>query len=115
MEQGVPNAKFTVMNALDMEFEDNTFDLVCALDIIDATYIRDIEPGELIVIDDEGLHSFKPTPPVRKRLCIFEYIYFARPDSDVDGTNVYEARKAIGARTEGSALVLPTNDCFSRD
>ena len=87
----------------------------CALDIIGATYIRDIEPGELIVIDEEGLHSHKPSPPVRKRLCIFEYIYFARPDSDVDGTNVYEARKAIGAELSREShvdadLVIPVPD-----
>ncbi|MBO6784178.1 MAG: amidophosphoribosyltransferase [Alphaproteobacteria bacterium] len=87
----------------------------CALDIIGATYIRDIEPGELIVIDEDGLHSHKPSPPVRKRLCIFEYIYFARPDSDVDGTNVYEARKAIGAELAREShvdadLVIPVPD-----
>jgi len=87
----------------------------CALDIIGARYIRDIEPGELIVIDEDGLHSHQPSPQVRKRLCIFEYIYFARPDSDVDGTNVYEARKAIGAELarESSVeadLVIPVPD-----
>jgi amidophosphoribosyltransferase len=87
----------------------------CALDIIGASYIRDIEPGELIVIDEDGLHSHQPSPQVRKRLCIFEYIYFARPDSDVDGTNVYEARKAIGAELarESSVeadLVIPVPD-----
>ncbi len=87
----------------------------CALDIIGASYIRDIEPGELIVIDEDGLHSHQPSPLVRKRLCIFEYIYFARPDSDVDGTNVYEARKAIGAELarESSVeadLVIPVPD-----
>ncbi len=87
----------------------------CALDIIGASYVRDIEPGELIVIDEDGLHSHHPSPPVRKRLCIFEYIYFARPDSDVDGTNVYEARKAIGAELarESSVeadLVIPVPD-----
>jgi len=87
----------------------------CALDIIGASYIRDIEPGELIVIDEDGLHSHQPSPQVRKRLCIFEYIYFARPDSDMDGTNVYEARKAIGAELarESSVkadLVIPVPD-----
>lgn len=87
----------------------------CALDIIGATFVRDIEPGELIVIDEEGLHSYKPSPQVRKRLCIFEYIYFARPDSDVDGTNVYEARKGIGAELAREShvdadLVIPVPD-----
>jgi amidophosphoribosyltransferase len=87
----------------------------CALDIIGATFVRDIEPGELIVIDEDGLHSYKPSPQVRKRLCIFEYIYFARPDSDVDGTNVYEARKGIGAELAREShvdadLVIPVPD-----
>ncbi len=87
----------------------------CALDIIGASYVRDIEPGELVVIDEDGLHSHHPSPPVRKRLCIFEYIYFARPDSDVDGTNVYEARKAIGAELARESnvdadLVIPVPD-----
>jgi len=87
----------------------------CALDIIGATFVRDIEPGELIVIDEDGLQSYKPSPQVRKRLCIFEYIYFARPDSDVDGTNVYEARKGIGAELAREShvdadLVIPVPD-----
>jgi len=87
----------------------------CALDIIGATFVRDIEPGELIVIDEDGLHCYKPSPQVRKRLCIFEYIYFARPDSDVDGTNVYEARKGIGAELAREShvdadLVIPVPD-----
>lgn len=68
----------------------------CALNIIGATFIRDVEPGEVIIIDEEGLHSFKPFPPVPSRFCIFEYIYFARPDSTIDGKNVYGVRKAIG-------------------
>lgn len=87
----------------------------CALDIIGATYVRDIAPGELIVIDEDGLHSYRPSPPARKRLCIFEYIYFARPDSDVDGKNVYEARKGIGAELAREShidadLVIPVPD-----
>ncbi len=87
----------------------------CALDIIGATYIRDIEPGEVVVIDEDGLHSHRHTPPVRRRLCIFEYIYFARPDSDVDGRNVYDARKAIGAELAREShvdadLVIPVPD-----
>ena len=87
----------------------------CALDIIGADFVRDIEPGEIIVIDDEGVHSHKPALPTRKRFCIFEYIYFARPDSNVDGRNVYEARKAIGAEMAREApvdadLVIPVPD-----
>ncbi len=68
----------------------------CAFDIIGAEYIRDIEPGEMIVIDDQGPHSHFPFPPMPSRFCVFEYIYFSRPDSMVEGTSVYEARKRIG-------------------
>ena len=68
----------------------------CAFDIIGAEYVRDIEPGEMIVIDDQGPHSHFPFPPMPSRFCVFEYIYFARPDSMVEGTSVYEARKRIG-------------------
>src|SRR5690606_3797523 len=69
----------------------------CALDILGAEFVRDIEPGELIVVDSDGIHSHFPFPRVGRRLCIFEYIYFARPDSQVEGRSVYEARKRIGA------------------
>ncbi len=68
----------------------------CALDIIGATYIRDIEPGEMITISSQGLSSQKPFTHVPSRFCIFEYVYFARPDSYIDHKNVYEARKRIG-------------------
>ncbi len=68
-----------------------------ALDIIGAEFIRDVEPGEMVVIDTKGLHSFFPFHKAPKRFCIFEYIYFARPDSMVEGHSVYAARKAIGA------------------
>ena len=71
----------------------------CALDIIGADFVRDIEPGEMVVIDDDGVESHMPFGRRPKRLCIFEYIYFARPDSVVDGTGVYEARKRIGGGT----------------
>ncbi|MBN8959701.1 MAG: amidophosphoribosyltransferase [Rhizobiales bacterium] len=70
----------------------------CALDIIGAKYVRDIEPGEVIVFDDHGAQSHKPFPPMAPRPCIFEYIYFARPDSVVGGRPVYEVRKAMGAQ-----------------
>ena len=70
----------------------------CALDIIGADYVRDVEPGELVIIDDNGIQSIRPFAAAKSRLCVFEYIYFARPDSVVDGTNVYEARKRIGAQ-----------------
>lgn len=68
----------------------------CGLDIIGAKRIRDVQPGELIVIDAKGVHSQFPFPKMPGRFCIFEYIYFSRPDSIVEGQSVYEARKAIG-------------------
>jgi amidophosphoribosyltransferase len=68
----------------------------CALDIVGADFIRDVEPGEIVVINDQGVHSIKPFGRMRERFCVFEYIYFARPDSVVEGTPVYDARKRIG-------------------
>ncbi len=69
----------------------------CALDIIGAEYVRDVEPGEIVVISEKhGLQSFKPFPQVPPRFCIFEHIYFARPDSVMGGLNVYDVRKRIG-------------------
>jgi len=87
----------------------------CAFDIIGATFERDVEPGEMIVIDAQGVHSRKPFEPMRKRLCVFEYIYFARPDSVVDGISVYEARKRIGAELAREShvaadIVIPVPD-----
>ena len=69
----------------------------CALDIIGAKFIRDVQNGEVVVIDAGGMRSFFPWPRAPARPCIFEYIYFARPDSIVHGRSVYEARKAMGA------------------
>ncbi|MDR2549673.1 MAG: amidophosphoribosyltransferase [Desulfobulbus sp.] len=68
----------------------------CALDLIEAEYIRDIEPGEVLIINEQGLTSLFPWAPVRKSYCIFEHVYFARPDSNVFGFNVYAARKRMG-------------------
>jgi amidophosphoribosyltransferase len=68
----------------------------CAFDIIGAETIRDIEPGELIVISEDGVQSHFPFPKLDRKFCIFEYIYFAKPDSVVDGLSVYESRKRIG-------------------
>ncbi len=87
----------------------------CALDIIGATYVRDVEPGEIVVIDDGGVHSIKPFAEASQRFCIFEYIYFARPDSLVESMDVYEVRKRIGAelaresRVE-SDMIVPVPD-----
>jgi amidophosphoribosyltransferase len=69
----------------------------CALDIVGAEFVRDVEPGEIVVINDQGLHSIKPFGRNTSRFCLFEYIYFARPDSVVEGMPVYQARKRIGA------------------
>jgi amidophosphoribosyltransferase len=68
----------------------------CALDIIGASFVRDIEPGEIVMIGAAGIKSLKPFPPAPSRFCVFEHIYFARPDSIVEGHSVYEARKRIG-------------------
>ncbi|MBC6404340.1 MAG: amidophosphoribosyltransferase [Rhodospirillales bacterium] len=68
----------------------------CALDILGAEFIRDVEPGEAIVLNEEGLTSIKPFPASPHRFCVFEYIYFARPDSCLGNRSVYAARKQIG-------------------
>ena len=78
----------------------------CALDIIGAKFVRDVENGEVVVIDERGVTSLKPFPPKRARPCIFEYIYFARPDSIVHGRSVYDARKAMGAQLAREAPAL---------
>jgi len=68
----------------------------CALDLIGATYEREINPGEVLVIDANGMHSLHPFPTVPRTSCVFEYVYFARPDSRIYGRNVYEVRKTLG-------------------
>lgn len=68
----------------------------CAFDLVQAEYLRDVEPGEVVLINQDGLESLFPWPPRRKSFCIFEQVYFARPDSDIFGTNVYTARKRMG-------------------
>ena len=68
----------------------------CALDIVGADFVRDVEPGEIVIIDDQGVRSIRPFSKERERFCVFEYIYFARPSSLMEGTSVYEARKRIG-------------------
>jgi amidophosphoribosyltransferase len=70
----------------------------CALDMIGARFIRDVEHGEMVVIDAEGIESIRPFGPTRARPCVFEYVYFARPDSIVNGRSVYEVRKRMGRR-----------------
>ena len=68
----------------------------CAFDLVGAKYIRDIEPGEIIIIDDNGLKSLTPFAKKKKSFCIFELVYFARPDSNIFGRNVYMCRKRLG-------------------
>ncbi|MDR1701342.1 MAG: amidophosphoribosyltransferase [Sporomusaceae bacterium] len=68
----------------------------CALDTINATFVRDVLPGELVVIDQDGLHSHQFAQSERQAKCIFEYVYFARPDSTLDGKSIYDARIAMG-------------------
>ena len=67
-----------------------------AFDLIAAEYVRDIEPGEMLVIDETGVHSYYPFAQTQRRMCIFEYVYFARPDSKLGGVSVYETRKRLG-------------------
>ena len=68
----------------------------CAFDLLSARYVRDVEPGEILIIDHTGLKSLTPFPKVRPAHCIFELIYFARPDSQIFGQNVYMCRKRLG-------------------
>jgi amidophosphoribosyltransferase len=88
----------------------------CALDIIGAEYVRDIEAGELVKIDKRGIESFKPFSKTPQRFCVFELIYFARPDSYIAGRSVYETRKRIGAELAkeapcaGADCVIPVPD-----
>lgn len=87
----------------------------CALDLIEATYVREIEPGEILRIDENGIESFKPFPPKKYSHCIFEFVYFARPDSCLFGKNVYTVRKNLGrtlAREAGvdADIVIPVPD-----
>ncbi|WP_152045782.1 amidophosphoribosyltransferase [Aureimonas psammosilenae] len=87
----------------------------CALDIIGADFVRDIEPGEMVVITKDGIESIFPFQKRRPRFCIFEYVYFARPDSQVEGRNVYEIRKRIGAElaresSDEADVVVPVPD-----
>lgn len=87
----------------------------CALDIIGARFVREIENGEVVVITEDGVQSIKPFPPQPARPCIFEYIYFSRPDSVIGGRSVYQVRKEMGrelAREAGADVdvVIPVPD-----
>jgi amidophosphoribosyltransferase len=87
----------------------------CAFDLIGAKFIREIEPGEILLINGKGINSFKPFPRKQRHQCIFEFIYFARPDSFIFNHNVYEMRKAFGAQLSkespaGADMTVPIPD-----
>jgi len=87
----------------------------CAFDLIDAEFVRDLEPGEFVHITPQGVKSYRPLPPARPSQCIFEYIYFARPDSVLFGQSVAGMRKALGRQLAEEApaeadLVIPVPD-----
>ncbi len=88
----------------------------CALDLIDAVHVRDIEPGEMFIASADGTKSLRPFAPAPKAHCIFEHVYFARPDSSVFGQSVNEARTAFGRRlafehpTANADVVVPIPD-----
>jgi amidophosphoribosyltransferase len=87
----------------------------CAFDLIDAQYIRDVEPGEMIVIDQDGLRSAKALPEKRHSMCLFEHVYFARPDSLIYGRSINESRHKMGRRLAveqpaDADLVVPVPD-----
>ncbi len=87
----------------------------CALDIVGASYVRDVEPGELVMIDEQGLRSRRFAESPRNALCIFEYVYLARPDSRLIDRSVYEVRRELGRRLAEEApadadMVIPVPD-----
>jgi amidophosphoribosyltransferase len=87
----------------------------CSLDLVGAEWVRDVEPGEVVWADEEGLHSAQALPQRRGALCIFEHVYFARPDSTLAGTEVHAARMRMGERLAAEApvaadLVMPIPD-----
>jgi amidophosphoribosyltransferase len=88
----------------------------CAFDLLDAELVREIEPGELVVLNNQGVTSYKPFAPVEPAMCVFEYVYFARPDSKIFGANaVYATRKALGRQLAQESwvpadIVIPVPD-----
>ncbi|MBI3994442.1 MAG: amidophosphoribosyltransferase [Nitrospirae bacterium] len=87
----------------------------CAFDLIDAEFIRDVEPGELVLINENGLTSYKPFPKTDPAFCVFEYVYFSRPDSRVFDHQVYEIRKNLGRQLARETavpadIVIPVPD-----
>ena len=87
----------------------------CALDLLQAEFVRELDPGEIVIIGEDGIKSIKPQNPERRAFCIFEFIYFARPDSTIYGKNVYLTRKSHGRRLAREApvdadLIMPFPD-----
>jgi len=87
----------------------------CALDIVGAEFVREVEPGEMVIATESGLTSHRPFEPKRPRFCVFEYVYFSRPDSVIGGVSVYDARRRIGVELAAEApveadLVCPVPD-----
>jgi len=87
----------------------------CALDLMEAEYVREIEPGEVLHFSSGGVRSLRPFPKTPQHACIFEYVYFARPDSDVFGRNVYQIRKEMGRQLARESaidadIVVPVPD-----
>ncbi len=87
----------------------------CALDLIEGEYLRDVEPGEMVIADSRGFRSARPFFPADPRFCIFEHVYFARPDSILGGRSVYQVRKELGRqlareRPADADLVIPVPD-----
>ncbi|SEA14579.1 amidophosphoribosyltransferase [Rubrimonas cliftonensis] len=87
----------------------------CALDIVGAEFVRDVAPGEMVIISDDGVESQFPFQPSKPRFCVFEYVYFSRPDSVIGGLSVYETRRRIGVELAREApveadLICPVPD-----
>ena len=87
----------------------------CALDIVGATYVRDVAPGEIVVLDERGITSIPPASPHNPALCVFEFIYFARPDSQLDGLHLHRTRERMGERLAEESpveadIVIPVPD-----
>jgi len=87
----------------------------CAFELIGAEFVRDVEPGEMVIIDKNGLRSVRPLMPAAPRRCLFEWVYFARPDSNLDGRSVYRARERMGRRLAAehpvdADVVIPVPD-----
>ncbi len=87
----------------------------CAFDMINATFVRDVEPGEMVILDQQGMTSLRFAPPARQSQCIFEHVYFSRPDSDVFGRSVQRSREELGRRLAlehpvEADLVVPVPD-----